>query len=209
MTAYIWGSCGPTLTRLMVLRSQRPPDNLSTGFHFTPGHLVTLGLIGGMAPSRIFLMTLQEPADHRDGQRGRCAPFETYDRDHYFLWTLFVGLEPTSFQSLYSDIARQTGWSTGNRCPHPLPILVARTRAHESQPGCGRGLAGRLVTALNRQKHRQMATLATALTSSLKELIIDFLARLSNFLMIAFLRAVNWTKTAPNSTPQRRNQSWC
>lgn len=52
------------------------------------------------------------------------------------------------------------------------------------------------------------ATLGAALTSSLKELIIDFLALLSNCLMIAFLRAENWTKTAPNSTPQHQNHSW-
>lgn len=52
------------------------------------------------------------------------------------------------------------------------------------------------------------ATLAAALTSSFKELIIDFPALLSNCLMIAFLRAVNWIETAPNSTAQHQNHSW-
>lgn len=37
---------GPALPRLMILRFHRLPDNLSTGFHLSLGHLVTSGLIG-------------------------------------------------------------------------------------------------------------------------------------------------------------------
>lgn len=67
---------------------------------------------------------------------------------------------------------------------------------------------GRSVTPLNRQDHRQMLHLQQApLPHPIKELIIDFLALLSNCLMIAFLRAVNRVKMAPNSIPRRRNQS--
>lgn len=59
---------------------------------------------------------------------------------------------------------------------------------------------------LNRQDHRQMLHLQQPLPHTVKELIIDFLALLSNCLMIAFLRAVNWAKKDPK---QCRNRSWC
>ena len=46
LAACILSPGGPALPRLMILRFHRLPDNLSTGFHLSLGHLVSSGLIG-------------------------------------------------------------------------------------------------------------------------------------------------------------------
>ena len=92
--------------------------------------------------------------------------------------------------------------------PHPRPPYPS---GEPGPTGVNQGVAEDWQVGYRPQQTEAQtdAILAAALTSSLKELIIDFLALLSNCLMIAFLRAVNWTKTAPNSTPQHPNHSWC
>lgn len=88
------------------------------------------------------------------------------------------------------------------------PSSQSSEQAHWSQPGCGpQGLAGQLLPSTDETTDRCYSWSKQPLPHPVKELIIDFLALLSNCLMTAFLRAVNRAKTAPNSIPQRRNQS--
>lgn len=115
----------------------------------------------GMAPSHVFMiMALQGPADHRAGQRGRCAPFETglniRQRPFFALVPVCqLGAHPTPVAGC-SHILTQTGWSTGNRCsaPTPAPMPASRARAHWSQLGCGGGLAGWLLPSTDRSTDR-------------------------------------------------------
>lgn len=158
---YILGPGAPALNGMRVLRSQPLPGNLSTGFHLSSGHLVDPRCDWGMAPSHVFLiMALQGPADHRAGQRGRCAPFETglniRQRPFFALAPVCqLGAHPTPVAGC-SHILTQTGWSTGNRCsaPTPAPMPASRARAHWSQLGCGGGLAGWLLPSTDRNTDR-------------------------------------------------------
>jgi hypothetical protein len=84
------------------------------------------------------------------------------------------------------------------------PRSQSSEQAHWSQPGCGpRRLAGQLLPSTDKTTDSCYTWSKQPLPHPIKELIIDFLALLSNCLMIAFLRAVNRAKMAPNSIPQR------
>ena len=83
------------------------------------------------------------------------------------------------------------------------PRSQSSEQAHWSQPGCGpRRLAGQLLPSTDKTTDSCYTWSKQPLPHPIKELIIDFLALLSNCLMIAFLRAVNRAKMAPNSIPQ-------
>lgn len=156
----------------------------------------------------LLLMTSQGPADHRAGQRDRCAPLESG-----FQWK-DTRQSPLSAGPILSS--RNPPDSSGSTltCRGQLtgawvsPRSQFSEQAHWSQPGCGpRRLAGQLLPSTDKTTDRCYTCSKQPLPHPIKELIIDFLALLSNCLMIAFLRAVNRVKTAPNSIPQRRNLS--
>lgn len=152
----------------------------------------------GIAPSHVFLiMALQRPADHKAWQRGRCAPSETGLNIHQ---RPFFALAPVCQLGAHPQLQLQAATTFWSKLAGALGIAVQPPRpplpqCEPPEPGpTGDRVwrrAGWLVTAVHRQKHRRMATLAAALTSSFKELITDFLVLLSNCLRIAFLRAVN------------------
>lgn len=107
-----------------------------------------------MALSHILLtMTSQEPADRRAGKRGRCAPVETgFTKRQRLLSPVSpvcrLGAHPTpAFRCTLISRGKLAGHWEGvpNPLQSPGPLESARVWPR----------AGRLVTALHRQKDRQ------------------------------------------------------
>lgn len=178
LAACFWRPGGPALTRLMMSRSQRSPDNLSTSFHLSLRPSGDLRCDWGVALSQVLLlMTSQGPADRRAGKRSRCDPLETgfilRQRPLSSGPRLLLQSPPNSSFSLHSLIS---GGKLAGALGVPPP--TPHQSAELGSAGVGQGVAeGWQVGYCPQQTESQTdATLEAALTSSLKELIIDFLA---------------------------------
>lgn len=131
------------------------------GFPPLPGPSGDFRFDWGMAPSHVFLiMALQGPADHRAGQRGRCAPFETglniHQRPFFALARLSAWSAPDSSPGLQShpEVNWLERWESLCSATTPAPMPASRARAHWSQLGCGVGLAGWLLPSTDRSTDR-------------------------------------------------------